>query len=81
MSSKEGCGGGALASTGVVFRVGPSGRRTTSEPVWVPLRSSDALVSVNIVTVGSLEVVLRSGVIAGPSSLIGFRTSWEPDWV
>ncbi len=70
MSSKEGCGGGALASTVVVFRVGPS------EPFWVPLRSSDALVSV---TLGSLEVVLRSGVIAGPSSLIGFRTSWEPD--
>lgn len=57
-------------------RVGLSsfiGFSTTWELVWVPLGGKGALESVKRETVGSLEVVLRSGVMAGPMSVQGFR--------
>lgn len=51
--------------------VGPSsfiGFDTTWELIWVPLREKGMFVSVEILTVGSIEVVLRTS----PSSLVGF---------
>ncbi len=60
-------------SNEVIFKSGVSvrpssvvGFSTTWELVWEPSGGGAALVSVNIVTVGSLEAVLRSGATAGP---------------
>ncbi len=37
--------------------------------------------SVNMVTEGFAEVAFKSGVTVGPSSFVGFGTTWELVWV